>query len=742
MEEVTYYTIDDENNLPFGMLNNNFNFPFQINNQTWSNCSQYIYVNCLQYVLNYNTYFTHHKEKYIDQIMKTPTFKTYSEILQTISNSIRYNFYYKEILSKLLTEKNTDEIIIHTTWENHSIQDPILKDVLYALKNNLTIKQHYNYYPSYVVVKIISQFLTDELENFAKIQKYLQIIDSKKNVNIVHDIIKDYDFLNTRKLPLYDFEHEIEKNKELLKVLQLSHYYPNILFIYAFKYHLRAFKNRMDSKYRNKILELFLRYKNNYTESIKKEIYLVNTTKLKDFILEKVLAVDDKFNKYIEKDVSLREIINAQVSDEKIVEYETFNFYELASKDIHVSLSSSSGENEDDDDDEDGRRKKANMNQKTFMRFIQSLHDGYSSKSLPDNLERIKEVLATMAIYKKFNIPLPENLMNNYSTNLPEFFRSHAESINEDTKTTRGMTDMKFTLYMTRGVVLKYDTEDTTLAHFVGSLLSTLSKTVKQDSFATAYKDKDVKKLLSEDLFMEIWVKKQLQYISHLISNISLFLDSNGVSVTSDILTGALEHFTENKQFAKGKTTYDDLPASFCELMEYFFNLSEKDQQEEFNTQSFSITIWNFVTYNIQTILKTRDVFNTKSFLVKNILRLRQFHQCVENLDNNDIACYTFAVINVANKLDKLREKHKIDPKISTFAYVEAILLNEKMTDSDVSTNEASSSDITAIVHQIFTQNESVIKSTLDENDIVRLVDRIKDTDDKFKINIWVSLNF
>ena len=140
--------------------------------------------------------------------------------------------------------------------------------------------------------------------------------------------------------------------------------------------------------------------------------------------------------------------------------------------------------------------------------------------------------------------------------------------------------------------------------------------------------------------------------------------------------------------------------------------------------------------------MKTRDVFNTKSFLVKNILRLRQFHQCVENLDNNDIACYTFAVINVANKLDKLREKHKIDPKISTFAYVEAILLNEKMTDSDVSTNEASSSDITAIVHQIFTQNESVIKSTLDENDIVRLVDRIKDTDDKFKINIWVSLNF
>ena len=733
MEEVTYYTIDDENTLPFGMLNNNFNFTFTINNQTWSNCSQYIYVNCLQYVLNCNTYFTHHKEKYIDKIMKTPTFKTYSEILLTISNSIRYNFYYKEILSKLMVEKNIEDNIIHESWDE--IKDPILKDVLYALKNNLTIKQHYNYYPSYIVVKIISQFLIDELENFSKIQTYLQIIESKKNVSIVNDIIKDYDFSNTRKLPLYDFEYEIETNKELLKVLQLSKYYPNILFIYAFKYHLRAFKNRMDSKYRNKILELFLRYRNNYTESIKKEIYLVNTTKLKDFILEKVLAVDDKFNKYIEKDVNLREIINAQVSDEKIVEYETFNFYEITNKDIPKK--------DKEEEDEDGGGKKNNKNRTLFMKFIDSLHEGYSSKSLPDNLERIKEVLATMAIYKKFNIPLPEHLIDNYSTNLPEFLRTHAESINDDTTNiTRGMTDMKFLLYMTRGIVLKYDTEDTTLNHFVGTLLSTLSKTVKQDSFSTAYKDKDVKKLLFEDLFMEIWVKKQLQYLSHFISNISLFLDSNNVSVTSENLTEALEHFTENKQFSKVKTTYDDLPASFCELMEYFFNLCEKDKHE-FNTQSFSVIIWNFVTFNIQTILKTRDVFNTKSFLVKNILRLRQFHQCVENLGNNDIACYTFAVINVANKLDKLREKHNIDPKITICSYVESILLNEKMTDSDIgSMNEASSSDIVAIVHQIFTQNESVIKSTLQENDIVRLVDRIKDSDDKFKINIWVSLNF
>jgi len=721
------YVIDDENTLPFGMLNNDFNFPFKINNESWSNCSQYIYVNCLLYVLNHNdSYFNHHKEKYIDQMMKSPTYATYSEILKKISNDIRHNFYYKEILSKLMTEKNFDDFLMTTVWEVQISDDQILIDVLYSLKNNLTIKQHYNYFPSYIVMKIISQFLSNELEDFSKIQKYLQIIESKKNINIIHDIIQDYDFSNTQKLPIYDFEQDVESNKELLKVLELSHSYPNILFIYAFKYHLREFKNRMDMKYRNKVLELFLKYKNKYTESIKKEIYLVNTTKLKDIILEQVLPFDDKFRKYLEKDAPLRQIMNSKISEDKILEYENFNFYEIT---------------------ED---KKLNLNkftspemQKTkedFMNFIQTLNKQYSSLYVPDNLERIKQVLATMAIHKKFNIMLPQSQIDNYSSHLPDFLQKHAASINEtgsssEEEENRKITDLQFILFMTRGVALKYDTEDTTLANFVGTLLSKLSMTSSFKNFHGKEKG-NIKTLFEEDLFMEIWMKKQLQYLSHFISCVSLFLDANHVTVTTEILNETLELFSENKNFSKLKTTYDDLPVSFCELLEYYFSFEEINDKK-----SFSVMIWNFVTYNIQTILKTRDVFKTKSFLIKNILRLRQFHQCVENSENNDIACYTFAVINVANKLDKLRQKFKIDSKINTTAYVEAIILNEKSIDSDVSVSEPPN-DIILIVKQIFTQNETVIKSSLDQNQIVGIVDRIKDVDEKFKINIWVSLNF
>ena len=723
------YVIDDENTLPFGMLNNDFNFPFKINNENWSNCSQYIYVNCLLYVLNHNdTYFNHHKEKYIDQMMKSPTYATYSEILKKISNDIRYNFYYKEILSKLMTEKNFDDFLMTTVWEVQISDDQILKDVLSSLKNNLTIKQHYNYFPSYIVVKIISHFLSNELEDFSKIQKYLQIIESKKNSNIIHDIIQDYDFSNTQKLPIYDFEQDVETNKELLKVLELSHSYPNILFIYAFKYHLREFKNRMDLKYRNKVLELFLKYKNKYTESIKKEIYLVNTTKLKDIILEQVLPFDDKFRKYLEKDAPLRQIMNSKISEDKILEYENFNFYEIT---------------------ED---KKLNLNkftspemQKTkedFMNFIQTLNKQYSSLYVPDNLERIKQVLATMAIHKKFNIMLPQSQIDNYSSHLPDFLQKHAVSINEtgssdeeEDNYNKKTTDLQFILFMTRGVALKYDTEDTTLANFVGTLLSKLSMTSSFKNFHGKEKG-NIKTLFEEDLFMEIWMKKQLQYLSHFISCVSLFLDANHVTVTTEILNETLELFSENKNFSKLKTTYDDLPVSFCELLEYYFSFEDINDKK-----SFSVMIWNFVTYNIQTILKTRDVFKTKSFLIKNILRLRQFHQCVENSENNDIACYTFAVINVANKLDKLREKFKIDSKINTTSYVEAIILNEKTIDTDISVSEPPN-DIVLIVKQIFTQNETVIKSSLDQNQIVGIVDRIKDIDEKFKINIWVSLSF
>ena len=59
---MTSYEIDDESTLPFGMLNNDFNFPIIINDETWVNCSQYIYVNCIQYILNHNSILHHHKK--------------------------------------------------------------------------------------------------------------------------------------------------------------------------------------------------------------------------------------------------------------------------------------------------------------------------------------------------------------------------------------------------------------------------------------------------------------------------------------------------------------------------------------------------------------------------------------------------------------------------------------------------------------------------------------------------------
>ena len=714
------YVIDHENSLPFGMLNNNFNFPLKINEQKWSNCSQYIYVNCIQHVLNHNTYFHNRQDKYIDQMMKSPTYETYYELLETISNDIRYNFYYKEVLSKIVAEKNFDDFIMKNTWDN---KDEVLKDVLNSLKNSLTIKQYYNYFPSYIVIKIISQFLIDELEDFSKIQLYLQIIESKKNINIIHDIIKDYNFSKTQKLPIYDFEFEIEGNKELLKVLELSHCYPNILFIYAFKYHLREFKTRMDNKYKNKILELFLKYKNKYTESIKKEIYLVNNNKLKDIILEQVLNFDEKFRKYTEKDAPLRQIMNSKVSEDKILEYESFNFYEIEDNKIKINKF------------QDNNNEKNMTN--NFMSFIQNLNA--KSSNLPENLERIKEVLTTMAIHKKFNIMLPQHQIENYGNHLPEFLKNHAlnftnSSSNEEDR----ITDFQFALYFTRGLSLVYQTEDLTLAKFVGPLLTKLSMTIKSTEAFNIYKEKgNIKTLFQEDLFMELWMKKQLQYLSHFISCITLFLDVNDISVTTEVISQVLELFSDNKHFYKLKTTYDDLPVNFCELFEYYFS-STSDIIEK---KSFTVLIWNFVTYNIQNIFKTRDVYKTKSFIVKYILRLRQFHQCVENSENNDIACYTFAIINVANKFEKLCKLFKIESKINTEKYVEAVLLNEKTIDTDVSITNPSG-DIVAIVNQIFSQNETVIKSALSQKQIVDLIDRIKDEEEKFKINIWVSLNF
>lgn len=723
---MTTYDIDDddENNLPFGMLSNNFNFPLTINNEVWSNCSQYIYVNCLHYVLNQSTFLNHRKEKYIDQMMKSPNYETYRELLKLITKDMNYNWYYTEILSKLSSDNNFAEFIMKGNYVGKE-DDNVLQEVMTSLKSKLTIKEYYNFYPSYMIIKIVTQMLLYDLQDFSKIQLYLQMIESKKS-NTIHDIIKEYDFAKLQKLDIYDFENDVEKNKELLKVLELSQCYPNILFIYAFKYHLRYFKERMEKKYKNKILELFLKYKSKNTESNKKDLNLVNDVKLKEVILEQVWKFDRQFRDYTEKDETLRQIMNSKISDEKIVEYENFNFYEI--KETKVEVKNIVAQHND------------------FSSYLESLRQTDKSHFLPSNLDRIKEVLATIALYKKFNLPLPENQVDNYHENLPSFLKTHVDF---ELESDRKFVDLQFSLYLTKGITLKYNTDDDTLSTFEGSLLSTMAMTLKADIF-NLYKEKviDFKTLFQDDLFFNLWMKKQLQYLSRFIGSIIMFLDGNNVAVTTEVIQDALYIFSDNANLSKLKTSVDDIPVYFSELLEYYFELENTAIKSDKDKKSFSVMVWNFITYNIQTILKTRDVFKTKLFLTKNILRLRLFPQCVENLENNDIACYTFAIINVGNKLDKLRRKHNISTEMNLSRYVEAILLNQKNFSDFVDVVEVeggndtmiNTKDITEIVSRIFAHNNSILKSVLPENQIVSIVEKIKDVDDKYKINIWVNI--
>lgn len=722
---MTHYIIDHEDTLPFGILNNNFNNDFRLNNETWRNCSQYIYVNCLRYILNFNVFFSHREDKYIDQMNKSPTYETYTMLLDIITNDIKYNHIYSNILGKL----NTTGFDTFIASNDISTLSPTLQNVIVSIRSNLTIKKYYNYYPSYLVIKIIRQFLLDDLEDFTKIQQYLIHIESKKNSNIFHDIIKDYGFNRVQKLAIYDFEYEVESDKELHKVLELSHCYPNILFIYAFKYDLRHFKNRIEFKYRNKILELFLKYKNKYTESIKKEIYLVHNRKLKDIIIEQVLNYDDKFRKYVDKDAPLRQITSSMISEQKLHEYENFNFdIEIASP-FNFMFSTAVA---------------TVTNSENFPTYLTTLDASFENQTtLPENLEKMKQVLATIAVHKKFQIPLPQNQLDNYMANLPLILKPHVKSFNDSINESEENRDMKCMLYYIRGVPLKFDTEDSTLAKFVGPLITNLSMISSFRPTDNRDNKVNIKTILQDDLFFNLWIKRQLQYVSHLLSCLTLFLEMNSIDINnSSVHLDILKIFSGSQLFTKTKTSYDEIPSFFCELLEYHFNTDAYDEEDK---KTFAILIWNFVTYNLQLVLKTRDIIKTKSYIIKNILRLRLFHQCVENQDNNDIACYTFAVINVGNKMKQLMDKYNITLKTSNVEkYVEAVILNTKspVYDDDYR-NDEDSKDIKKIVNEIFVQNEAVVRSYLSQEQIVKLINNtLKNEEDKYKINMWVTLSF
>lgn len=719
---TTPYVIDEQDVLPFGILNNNFNFNLVINNETWRNCSQYIYINCLVYILNHISLLSHREEKYISIIRKCPTYETYNQILDMISNDSKYNFLYSSILAKLNTPQ-FDSYILNCNMSSYSTT---LQSVVTSVRGNLLIKKHYNLYPSFLVTKIIKEFLLNDLEDFTRIQQYLHQIESKNN--ILHDIIQQYGFNKVQTLHIYDFEFEVETNKELLQVLELADKYPNILFIYAFKYNLRNFKNRMEVKYRNKILELFLKYKNKYTESIKKEIYIVHNRKLKDIIVDQVLTYDDKFRKYVEKDAPLRQITSSMISEEKLHDYENFNFFDID----HITSNNTP---------------KTPTMTNNFSNYLSSLDNSFSTENiLPSNLEKVKMVLATIAIHKKFQIVLPQNQIDNYTNNLPAVLKSHVTNFNQNISEVddRLANDIKCMLFFIRGIPLKFKTEDNTLASFIGPLISNLAMVSPfRPHDSSMYRDKpNINYLLENDLFFNMWVKRQLQYTSNLISCLSLFLEINSVSIDQNVITDILTIFSDTAVFTKLKTSYDDVPTSFSELIEYYFTTDNLDDTEK---KSFVVLIWNFVTYNLQIILKTRDTLKAKQFIIKNILRLRSFHQCVENQDNNDIACYTFAAINVGNKMKKLMERYNINLKSNNIEkYVEAVILNNKQPFyDDAAVEDEEGKDIKKIVNEIFTQNETVIKSYLSHEQITKLINTsLLHEELKYKINMWVTLTF
>jgi sRNA-binding regulator protein Hfq len=584
-----------------------------------------------------------------------------------------------------------------------------LNQVLTSIRENTKIKEYYKYYPSYIVIKILTRYLKDDLDDFSKIQQYLQLIEKKHDV--IPEIIHNYDFKNIQKLEIYDFEAELASNTELKKVLLISESYPNILFIYVFKYNLRLFKNRIDTKIDNKIFELFLRYKNKNSESIRNEIFLVNSTKLKDIILDQVMSYDEKFKRYLDKDETIRMLLTSKISPEKLLEYENFNFFEL---NVQKTLR---GVTTDD--------------RQRFKSFVLSLREDNKNKLIyfPENLEKVKEVLATIALHKKFNLVLPQNRVENYRSNLPEFLKSHVVL---ETDESRKCIDLQFTLFMTKGLSLVYDTEDPTLQRLVGPLLSKLCVST-QFNFDLYEKKVEIKNIF-EDMFMELWLKNQMNYISHLMAVISIFFDVSNIPVTIENLKYALVVLSDSGDFTKMKTKYEDLPSVFMDMDFYF------SDAYDYNKQEFLVMIWNFIVCNIETILKTRNLLRTKTILIKYILRLRQAVQCVENVENNDIACLCFCIINVANKLKKIQEKYKISINLET--YVEAILQNKKAVYDDVVLPVSSSvNDISQIVSQIFLQNEGVLVSALTQSQIVKIIDRLMTFDDDDRRNIYVWLN-
>ena len=520
LEQVNY-RLENENQLPFGMLHNNFPYNLKINKKNWSCVTQYIYVNLFEYITNaIKTEKVIEAQKNISTCAIPNIHKVYNEELkkiydeqtvQCINDAFQAKLMYnEEIIEYLLFESGANEIIYES--ENDFLSTfygKILTEFRDIQKENWLNKQ---YFKAYIVIHILQQYLLtdDTLEEIMRIeQMFLKqpYTSEEVSIKLFNQIIDNYGIENVKKLNISHIT--LNTNKTLLHICELSINNPIILSYYAYSTHLELCKHRLNNNKMDVIFQEYIKFKfldkktnkisidfntDSLLENINQQLKRVNYDRLKGEIYNLY-----KNNKIKSLNLELHELIEKRVKDMVVISdvdvklYKNYDFekkyYQFTQEhQSYVSLLNRKTHPYVFNDksapllsftDKSNPFVVRDIEYKSIKEYVDKrLEFLFSILDNKTHYNNAKKLLCQIALDKKFGISNNKNI----SIELIKYFEDDFDSLNkkEEIEYTKRVYDIQLVLAFSTGLNIIYTDKDDVFNYkgdnFVGKYISMNNK--------------------------------------------------------------------------------------------------------------------------------------------------------------------------------------------------------------------------------------------------------------------------
>jgi predicted NAD-dependent protein-ADP-ribosyltransferase YbiA (DUF1768 family) len=336
--------------LPFGLLSNNFNYKMFIDGEEWDNVSQYIYTSLIP-----------QENKHFRDILKKVPYNNISNKYLEFESSIKDTFV-KDILIKSLEQRFDDEekrkYLLETgnsrlfyINENNlffgtkeslipklkSLDYTDSKNVLGYVFEEIRRRLHLKIIETDLLKQYIKLLLLNDtvIESYSKIIDLMALLHDKTNENkqlIFDGFIKQFDS-NSVEINVDEYKKQIENDLTLLKVLIISKTNPSCLVLYSLHKTIRKSNDKIKKQLSGVVFEKYLNYFakiNNVNKSdIEDELKLLK----KDY-LEKIL-----FSLYEKKllPTALKNEISTYIKDKTFLKEDVLKSYDYFNAEAYVN---------------------------------------------------------------------------------------------------------------------------------------------------------------------------------------------------------------------------------------------------------------------------------------------------------------------------------------------------------------------------------------------------------------------